>query len=161
MSKHKSEDYKIIAVKYYLENDTNYTKTCEIFKCSERSLKRWIKRYEELEEIKRLNRKQVSYKITKEQVKYAIQKLKENEQISMKELYKIIKKKYKDFEITSQHLGQVIRDNNITRKRTRHERQIKIKDFYLPYFLRISLDILKMNIIQKKDMENLQILKKN
>jgi hypothetical protein len=30
MSKHKSEDYKITAVKYYLENDTNYTKTCEI-----------------------------------------------------------------------------------------------------------------------------------
>ena len=52
MFKHKSEDYKITAVKYYLENDTNYTKTCEIFKCSERSLKRWIKRYEELEEIK-------------------------------------------------------------------------------------------------------------
>ena len=121
MSKHKSEDYKIIAVKYYLENDTNYTKTCEIFKCSERSLKRWIERYEELDEIKRLNRKPVSYKITKEQVKYALYKLKENEQITMEELYKIIKKKYKDFDITSQHLGQVIRDNNITRKRTRHE----------------------------------------
>jgi transposase-like protein len=40
MSKHKSEDYKITAVKYYLENDTNYTKTCEIFKCSERILHR-------------------------------------------------------------------------------------------------------------------------
>jgi transposase len=39
----------------------------------------------------------------------------------MEELYKIIKKKYKDFYITPQHLGQVIRDNNITRKRTRHE----------------------------------------
>ena len=39
----------------------------------------------------------------------------------MEELYKIIKKKYKDFDITSQHLGQVIRNNNITRKRTRHE----------------------------------------
>jgi transposase len=121
MSKHKSEDYKITAVKYYLENDTNYTKTCEIFKCSERSLKRWIERYEELEEIKRLNRKPVSYKITKEQVKYSIQKLKENEQITMEELHKIVKKKYKDFDITPQHLGQVIRDNNITRKRTRHE----------------------------------------
>jgi len=84
-------------------------------------LKRWIERYEELEEIKRLNRKPKSYKITKEQVKYAIQKLKENEQITMEELHKIIKKKYKDFDITSQHLGQVIRDNNITRKRTRHE----------------------------------------
>jgi transposase-like protein len=59
MSKHKSEDYKITAVKYYLENDTNYTKTCNIFKCSERSLKRWIERYEELEEIKRLNRKPI------------------------------------------------------------------------------------------------------
>ena len=121
MSKHKSEDYKIDAVKYYLENDTNYTKTCEIFKCSERSLKRWIERYKELEEIKRLSRKQISYKITNEQVKYAIQKLKENEQITMEELHKIVKNKYKDFDITPQHLGQVIRDNNITRKRTRHE----------------------------------------
>ncbi len=36
MSKHKSDDYKITVVKYYFENDTNYTKTCEIFKCSER-----------------------------------------------------------------------------------------------------------------------------
>ena len=108
MSKHKSEDYKITAVKYYLENNTNYTKTCEIFKCSERSLKRWIERYEELDEIKRLNRKPVSYKRTKEQVKYAIQKLKENEQMTMEELHKIVKKKYKDFDITSQHLGQEI-----------------------------------------------------
>ena len=125
LSKHKSEDYKITAVKYYLENDTNYTKTCEIFKCSERSLKRWIERYNKLEEIKRLNRKPKSYKITKEQVKYAIEKLKENEQITMEELHKIIKKKYKDFDITPQHLGQVIRDNNITRKRTRHEHYLK------------------------------------
>ncbi len=39
-SNHKSEDYKITAYKYYLENDTNYTKNCNIFKCSERSLKR-------------------------------------------------------------------------------------------------------------------------
>ena len=80
-----------------------------------------VERYEELEEIKRLNRKPKSYKITKEQVKYAIQKLKENEKITMEELCKIVKKKYIDFNITSQHLGQVIRDNNITRKRTRHE----------------------------------------
>ena len=39
----------------------------------------------------------------------------------MEELVKIIKKKYNDFDITSQHLGQILRDNNITRKRTRHE----------------------------------------
>ena len=53
MSKHKSEDYKITAVKYYLENNTNYTKTCNIFKCSERSLKRWIERYNNENSIKR------------------------------------------------------------------------------------------------------------
>ena len=42
MPKHKGEDYKVSAVEYYLENKTSYVKTCEIFKCSERSLKRWI-----------------------------------------------------------------------------------------------------------------------
>ncbi len=31
MSKHKSGDYKIAAVKYYLENDINYTKSCNIY----------------------------------------------------------------------------------------------------------------------------------
>jgi hypothetical protein len=70
MSKHKSEDYKHTAVKYFLENnDTNYTKTCDIFKCSERSLKRWIERYNYKENIERINKKPESYKITKEQVK--------------------------------------------------------------------------------------------
>ena len=121
MSKHKSEDYKISAVKYYLNNDISLDDVCRIFDCPKQSLYRWVKRYEELEEIKRLNRKPISYKITKKQVKYAIQKLKENEQITMEELHKIVKKKYKDFDITPQHIGQVIRDNNITRKRTRHE----------------------------------------
>ena len=146
MSKHKSEDYKITAVKYYLENYTNYTKTFEIFKCSERSLKRWIERYEELEEIKRLNRKPMSYKITKEQVKYAIQKLKENEQITMEELHKIVKNKYKDFDITPQHLGQVIRDHNITKKRTRHERWIKNLRFFIhPTFNKIKLCFILLN----------------
>jgi transposase-like protein len=53
MSKHKSEDYKITAVKCNLKNDTNYTKTCNIFKCSERSLKRWIERYKNNNSIKR------------------------------------------------------------------------------------------------------------
>ena len=121
MSKHKSEDYKLSAVKYYLNNDVSLDDVCEIFNCPKQSLYRWIKRFNELGEIGRLDRKPISYKITKEQVKYAIQKLKENEQITMEELCKIVKKKYIDFNITSQHLGQVIRDNNITRKRTRHE----------------------------------------
>ena len=30
---HKSEDYKISAVKYYLKNKDNIRKTCKIFDC--------------------------------------------------------------------------------------------------------------------------------
>ena len=67
MSKHKSEDYKISAVQYYIENETSFAETCRIFKCSERSLKRWIERYKIDKSIKRYNRKSISYKITKEQ----------------------------------------------------------------------------------------------
>jgi hypothetical protein len=32
MSNCVSVGYKITVIKYYLENSTNYTKTCEIFK---------------------------------------------------------------------------------------------------------------------------------
>jgi len=39
----------------------------------------------------------------------------------MLELSKQINKKYKDFNVTPQWLAKVLRDNNKTRKRTRHE----------------------------------------
>ena len=41
---HKSEDYKISAVKYYLNNkDNNIRKTCKIFDCKKSTLQRWVK----------------------------------------------------------------------------------------------------------------------
>jgi transposase len=118
---HKSTDYKISAVNYYNKNDVSMDEVCNIFNCSKTSLKRWIDRYSENNSIVRENKYPISYKITKYHVDYALKLLKENEQITMFELCKLIKKKYKDFDITPQHLGQVIRDNNKTRKRTRHE----------------------------------------
>jgi transposase len=121
MPKHKSEDYKLSAVRYYLNNDISLDNVCKIFNCSKQSLYRWFERYQITENIQRQNKKSISYKITKEQVIYAINLLKENEQITNNELIKLIKKKYKNFDITPQHLGEVIRDNNITRKRTKHE----------------------------------------
>ena len=33
MPPHKSEDYKITAVQYYLSKNNNQVKTCKIFKC--------------------------------------------------------------------------------------------------------------------------------
>ena len=55
-------------------------------------MKRWIDRYSENNSIVRENRDPISYKITKDQVDYALKLLKENEQITMFELCKLIKK---------------------------------------------------------------------
>jgi len=100
MPKHHSEDYKISAVKHYLNKTKNLTKTSKEFECSRTSLKRWIEQYTNKGSIKRQSRKPVSYKITEVQVKYALKLLKQNEQITMFELVKLIKKKYKNFNIT-------------------------------------------------------------
>ena len=40
-SPHKSEDYKISAVKHYLTSGKSQEEICDIFKCSARSLMRW------------------------------------------------------------------------------------------------------------------------
>ncbi len=45
MSKHKSEDYKISAVNYYLDNDISMDYVCNIFNCKKQSLSRWVQRY--------------------------------------------------------------------------------------------------------------------
>jgi transposase len=129
--KHKSVDYKLSAVNYYLNHEDGYDNTCKIFDCKKSSLKksslkksslkRWIHKYKTSKNLTRRNRKSISYKITKQQVKTALELLKQNEQLTMNELEIEMKQKYPTFDITPQHLGQVIRDNNKTRKRTRHE----------------------------------------
>jgi transposase len=119
--KHKTEDYKLSAVKYYLSNSFSLDYVCNIFGCKKQSLARWIERYKKDKELKRHNRTNISYKITKEHLVYAIKMLSNNEQITMIELKKLILLKYPKFNITQQHLGIVLRDNNITRKRTKHQ----------------------------------------
>ena len=73
MTKHKREDYKFSAVKYYLNNDRGdgYKKTCKIFDCKKSTLRDWIKRCNTSKNLTRRNRKPISYKITKPQVKSA------------------------------------------------------------------------------------------
>lgn len=119
--KHKTEDYKISAVKYYLKNIDSFSKTCKFFDCKKSSLQRWVKRYKETKNLTRRNRKSVSYKVKKEHVKTALDMLNKNEQLTMDELLFDMKHKYNELDITRQHLGRVIRANNRTRKRTRHE----------------------------------------
>ena len=62
---HKSEYYKISAVKYYLDSNKTQEEVCNIFKCSVRSLMRWVDRYEDEDSIKRHNRVPISYKVKK------------------------------------------------------------------------------------------------
>ena len=45
MSAHKSVDYKISAVQYYLSKNKNQVQTCEIFQCCPRSLMCWVDKY--------------------------------------------------------------------------------------------------------------------
>ena len=50
---HKSEDYKLAAVRYYLTNKEITRKIiCNIFNCSIRSLDRWIALYKDKENLK-------------------------------------------------------------------------------------------------------------
>jgi transposase-like protein len=79
---HKSEDYKISAVKYYLKNKDNIRKTCKIFDCKKSTLQRWIQRYNSTKNLTRRNRKPLSYKNSKPQVNTALDLLKQNEQLS-------------------------------------------------------------------------------
>jgi transposase-like protein/transposase len=119
--KQKTEDFKLSAVSYYNNNDDGYDKTCNIFGCKKSSLKRWIRQHKTRKHLGRKTRKSISYKIKKDEVKSALNILDKNEQYTMSELSMLLKEKYKNFDISQQHLGRIMRNHNRTRKRTRHE----------------------------------------
>ena len=56
MPTHKSNDYKLSAVKYYLSHSKNQVHTCKIFGCSERSFMRWVDKYKSTNNITRKKR---------------------------------------------------------------------------------------------------------
>lgn len=143
MTKHKSEDYKLSAVEYYLVSDNTQEKVCEIFKCSVRSLLRWVEKYLDNGEIKRQNREPIAYKIKKEHVKFILDEIKNNKTITLLEILLKLKNKFIDLKVSKVHLWRIIKDNNITLKlkRLRHEPEKRfgkdidinksLKEFYL------------------------------
>jgi len=118
MTKHKSEDYKLSAVKYFLENKDTKENNCSV-----RSLLRWTKRYKEEKEIKRHNREPISYKIKKEHIKFMLEELKNNKTIIIEDLLTKLKNKYPKLNITRRHISRIIKENYISLKLTkiRHE----------------------------------------
>ena len=123
MTYQKSSDYKETAVQYYLVEDKSQEEVCKIFKCSARSLLRWVDKYNENGEIKRHNRKPVAYKVHKDQVKFILDEIKKNKTITMQDLLEKLKEKYPTLTLSRFHLNRIVNDNNITLKitRIRHE----------------------------------------
>ena len=120
--KQKTEDYKTSVVKYYLNNNQSMDDVCKIFDCRKSTLKDWVHKYKNnRRNLTRKNKNAISYKVKKNQVKTALNIIDTHEQFTMSELLMMMKEKYKDFDISPQHLGRIMRNHNRTRKRTRHQ----------------------------------------
>jgi transposase len=116
MTKQFTPDLKLKAVNYY-HNIKNYVKVCEVFECSERSLKRWVERYDKNKNVDRKTRKLGSYKLEKQHIQFIKETLRKHSDIQMNFLQELLKSKFPKLDISRQYLSDIIRDNNITRKR--------------------------------------------
>ena len=124
---HKSADFKLIAVQHYLNSSHNLLETCNIFQCHLMTLYRWVKHFLQYGSFERLYRPSCSYKIRKVHVAEALNYLSLHKTISIPELHVYLQNKFDDYSITDDHLRRVIRDNNFTRKRTRHGHYPKVR----------------------------------
>jgi transposase len=120
---HKSEDYKLTAVKHYLVEDKTQEEVCQIFQCSRRSLMRWINQYKKDGIVERQNRTPIAYKVKRDHIRFIKEELYKNKTVTMEDLLFLLKRKYPSIALSRTHLGQVVNDNNITLKltRIRHE----------------------------------------
>lgn len=142
MPTHKSNDYKLTAVQYYLVEDKTQEEVCKIFKFTPRSLMRWVSQYKKEGNVNKHYRKPIAYKVKKEYVKLLVDEINKNKTITLDELNQKLKDKYKDANLSTTQIFRVINDNNITLKltRIRHEPvkrfgkdiniNSKIKEFY-------------------------------
>ena len=168
MPTHKSNDYKLTAVQYYLVEDKTQEDVCKIFKCSPRSLMRWVDRYKKEGNVNIHYRTPIAYKVKREYVKFLLDEIKNNKTITLYELQQKLKEKYKDIDLSTTQIFRVINDNNITLKltRIRHEPNkrfgkdidinSKIKEFYeevKKYKIEdiISIDETSIKSLQKRN----------
>ena len=115
---HNSARNKLLAIEYYQNNNVNQSDVAKIFKVSRQTFSLWLKDYKNNRTLERKNRKAMSYKIKQKHVNFAKKKIDKNQEYSISIIWTKLKNKYSDFDITKGHLAEVIRDNNITRKRT-------------------------------------------
>ena len=116
--KHHTEDYKISAVKYYLEHNEDMRDTCEIFNCKFQSLARWIKRYKQQGNIDRKTRKNHNLKITPEIEKFVKDYVRKYNTTTLWELSKLVNEKYK-IHLNDKSIYNILHKHKLTRKRLR------------------------------------------
>jgi len=119
MPHQKSSDYKETAVQYYLVEDKTQEEICKIFKCSRRSLMRWVEKYKTDGKITGYERTPKAYKVHKEHVDFLLQEIKKNKTITIEDLLYLLKNKYPNLNLNKSHISRIIHDNNITLKMTR------------------------------------------
>ena len=54
---HRSEDSKLLVIKNYLKSNKTQEELAEIFDVSTRTIRRWLRKYEETKTINRKNKK--------------------------------------------------------------------------------------------------------
>ena len=74
---HKSVDYKLAAIGDYLKY-RNYSETSRRFNCPRTSLMRWVNKYNNTNSVSRKKRINISYKVTKYQVNFALKLVEKN-----------------------------------------------------------------------------------
>ena len=129
-----SNKYKETAVQYYLVEDKSQEEICKIFKCSRRSLMRWVEKYKKDGKITGYERTPKAYKVHKEHVDFLLQEIKKNKTITIEDLLYLLKNKYPNLYLNKSHISRIIHDNNITLKmsRIRHEPVKRFgKDIYI------------------------------
>lgn len=119
MPQHKSNDYKLNAVKYFITNDVSQLETCKIFQCSPRSLMRWVNKYDTYKTVARDTRIPVAYKVKREHVKFILSELSKNKTITTNDLLIKLKKKFPNLSLSQVHVSRIIKDNNISLKNTK------------------------------------------
>lgn len=147
MNHHKSTDYKLAAVQYYLDmNNPSLRKTCEIFKCSKYSLVRWVNRYIKLGTVENKKRKEGSYKVKKKHVQYILLLIKNKPSITLTDILSNFHQKFKDITLSKTHLNYIIKFSNITYKKvqykhrpdTRYNKPINYDEEYAKFYNKIK-----------------------
>lgn len=118
--KQHTEDYKLSAVKYYLNNNDDLRNTCKIFDCKKTSLNRWVTQYKRHKHINRKTRKNHNLKITPPMEKLVKETLQKYPTTTLWEFSKLINEKY-GVHLTDGSIVNILQRNKITRKRLRNK----------------------------------------